>query len=96
MFVFFLTLPDGSGAMYLYMKIRAAPAMPDGYRQRQEPPIDVSDASRCPGICLSEKAENDSGRNCRTYDAGHVRCHGVHEQVVVLVELPADILRNAG
>ncbi len=49
MFVFFLTLPDGSGDMYLY-EIRAAPAMPDGYRQRQEPPIDVSDASRCTGI----------------------------------------------
>ena len=49
------------------------------------------------GFCarLSEEAEQDTCRYSRSYDAGYIRGHCMHEQVVVLVEFATDILRNS-
>ena len=45
---------------------------------------------------LSKEAEKDTGCYCRTDHSSHVRCHRVHEQMVVLVELASYVLRYAG
>ena len=44
---------------------------------------------------LAEEAEEDTGCDCRTDHSGYIRCHRVHEQVVVLVELTSYVLGNA-
>ena len=38
---------------------------------------------------LSEEAEQDSSSDRRADDSCHIRSHGVHQKVVVRVELPA-------
>ena len=45
---------------------------------------------------LSKEAEEDTGCYGRTDHSSHVRCHRVHEQMVVLVELASYVLRYAG
>ena len=42
---------------------------------------------------LSEEAEEDACRYSRTDHSGNVRCHRVHQKVVVLVEFTTHILR---
>lgn len=44
---------------------------------------------------LSEEAEQNTCRHGRTYYAGHVRTHGMHQQVVAAVVFESDILRYA-
>ena len=45
---------------------------------------------------LSQEAQQDTGRDGGADDTGYVRAHGMHEQVVVLVEFTADDLGYAG
>ena len=43
-------------------------------------------------VILSEETEQDTCRYRRADDTGYIRSHGVHQEVVVLVEFAADIL----
>ena len=45
---------------------------------------------------LTEEAQQHAGSHCRTDNTGHIRPHGVHEQVVFGIVLQTEILRDAG
>ena len=45
---------------------------------------------------LGEEAEEDTGGDSRTDDAGNIRAHGVHEQVVIGGILKPEVVRDTG